>query len=706
MRLRVIILVLALLAFLSASTGGWLYYYSLKNAALHDAEKDAENRLQLLSRQLTSLLSEHIRPTRALAGLKEMRRALENPEAIDTVNPILDNFAESLGLEVCYLMDARGLTIASSNRYSEDSFVGKDFSFRYYFQEAVAGRPATYLALGTTSGKRGVYYSHPVMDFSGKRILGVAIIKASVEMIESQLFTTSEGILMVIDPNGIVFIANRPEMKFKLLWNIPRDRIEAINASKQFGEGPWTWTGFSLEDEGHVNDTKLNRYLYSAMDLSGYPGWRILNLRSYKDIGRHLADPFLRVVGPVILIISLLIGISVFILYNKALQEIIRRITAENELRLSEERYRHIYHKTPVMLHSIDLKGRVVRVSDHWLETMGYTRDEVIGKPLTSFYSEESRYYAETVIFPEFFRTGFCKDIPYTYVRKDGTTIDTLLSCYGVRDDEGNVVRSLAVSVDVTEKNSVQKDLQKAKEKLSRYSLDLEHQVEKRTAELQGVQDKLRKLSGRIMEAQETERGAIARELHDQLGQVLTALRIDAVWIEKYLVHRDDAAAVRAARICSLIDDTIKDVRDMAFRLRPGVLDDLGLVDALEMLCRDVEQRADISCMFRHKGIPDLDGTLSTALYRISQEAVTNALKHAGASVIEVDLTVENDILMLKIKDDGCGFSMDDRAEYVGFGLTGMKERAILAGGALEILSGKGQGTEVQCTIVMGGYPV
>lgn len=705
MPLRIIILVLALLAFLSASTGGWLYYYSLKHAAIMEAEKGAETRLELLRRQLTSYLSEHIRPIRALAALKEMRGALEHPDAgtIEQVNAILDNFADALDLEVCYLMSTRGMTIASSNRDSPDSFVGKDFSFRYYFTEAVKGIPATYLALGNTSGKRGVYYSHPVYDIAHEHIVGVAVIKASVELIETKIFTDSEGLFLVVDPNGVIFISNQADLRFKLLWQISDSRIDSIVSSRQFGDGPWHWTGYALRDDGYVTDSQRSRYLYSAMDLSGYPGWSIIHLRSYKAIARHLADPFLRVVGPVILIVSVLIGIAVFILYKKALEELRRRKKAEAEIRHNEERYRHIYHKTPVMLHSIDTKGNINRVSDHWIETMGYRREDVIGKPLTSFYTAQSREYAENVIFPEFFRTGFCKDVPYTYVRKDGSTIDILLSCYGVRDESGKVVRSLAVSVDVTEKNSVQKDLQKAKEQLSRYSMDLEQQVEKRTAELKKVQDTLRRLSGSMMEAQEAERRALSRELHDHLGQVLTALRIDAVWIEKYLSRTDADAAVRAGRICSLIDTTIADVRDMASRLRPGVLDDLGLVDALEMLTRDFEQRAEVSCLFRTEGEADMDETSATALYRIAQEAVTNALKHSMASVIIVDLIMGRDALVLKIHDNGCGFNLDELSENDGLGLTGMKERAILAGGSLEITSGKGRGTEIVCTIAMGG---
>lgn len=704
MRLRIIILVLAILAFLSASSGGFLYYYSLRQAAFHQAEQYARTRLELFNRQLTSFLSEHVRPVKALSGFQEIRVLLESErfESLARANAILDNFAKSLNLDVCYLMNVSGVTIASSNRGNFDSFVGRDFSFRPYYKSAVSGIPSSYLALGTTSRKRGVYYSHPVYGIEKNVVVGVAVIKASVERIESKLFAGSDGLLLVTSPNGVIFVANQRKMRFMLLWKPSPELIERINQSRQFGDGPWLWTGFTMHENGEVTDKKMERYLHSAMALEGYPGWRIVHLRSWKDIGRHLADPFIKVIGPVILVISFLIGIGVFILYSKALTEIIRRRRIEKELRLSEERYRHIYHKTPVMLHSIDTTGRIIRVSDFWLQKMEYQRHEVIGKNLTDFYSPASREYAEKIIFPVFFTTGFCEDVPYTYITRSGNAIEILLSCYGVRDEGGKVIRSLAVSVDVTEKNQVHKALESAREKLARYSLDLEQQVEKRTFELRKVQDQLRRLSGKIMTAHENERRAVARELHDHLGQVLTALRMDAVWIEKNCLLTDRSVSARAGRICSLIDDTIEDVREMAFRLRPGVLDDLGLVDALELLTRDFENRSEVSFVFRHKGIPDMDDTVATALYRISQEAMTNALRHARASDINVSLFMERGRLMLEITDNGCGFDSGENHDYEGLGLTGMQERATLAGGTLDIVSERGHGTKIICNIKLG----
>ena len=139
MRLRIIIFVLALLAFLSATTGGWLYYYSFKKAALQKAETNAKSRLELIQRQLSTYLSEHIKSVKALANIEECRVALTKPSlnSIKNVNNILDNFNNALDIEVTYILDKQGNTIASSNRNAPDSFMDKNFSFRPYYRKAI-----------------------------------------------------------------------------------------------------------------------------------------------------------------------------------------------------------------------------------------------------------------------------------------------------------------------------------------------------------------------------------------------------------------------------------------------------------------------------------------------------------------------------------------------------------------------------------------
>ena len=701
MRLRIIILILALFAFLAAAAGGVIYYHAFQKAAFQKTEADAYSRLKLLTDHLSSYLSEHIKPVRTLSGLKALRSALKDtrPDSIYQANQILDHFTKTLDIEVSYLMDKNGVTLCSSNRNAQDSFVGKDFSFRPYFKEAIAGSPATYLALGTTSRKRGIYYSHPVYDEKTPLILGVVVIKASVEFVETKLFSASEDTLLFVNPDGVIFISNKKNLRFKLLWELSEEKIEHITQSKQFGEGPWVWSGFYKKTPDSVMDKHNTRFLLTSLDVGDYPGWKVINLRNQKLIETQVLRPFVRIIGPVIISVLILAGILVLVLYQLGVHEITKRKKAEKNLRISEERYRHIYHKTPAMLHSIDTQGKIIRVSDHWVEVMGYQRKDVIGKQLISFFTPESRHYAMSVVFPTFFKTGFCKDIPYSFIKKNGEKMDIMLSCYGVKDENDTIVRSLAVSVDVTEKNRVQKDLQVVKEKLSQYSSDLEQQVKKRTAQLETAQGNLKNLSKNIIASQEREKALVARELHDHLGQVLTALRFDAVWINKFLKGIDATAEKRAETMCSLIDNTINDVRDMAYRLRPRLLDDLGLTDALDSLLSDFEKRSNVSCVFKHEKIPEINDTLATALYRIGQEAVTNALRHSNAATITVELKNDDEGIILTIQDDGCGFSLVKNQELNGFGLEGMRERANLVGGKLDIVSQLSQGTSICCKV-------
>ncbi len=816
MKLRIILIVLSLLAFLSASIGGYLYYSSLKESALKEAERQSDLRLRTIKKNLTTFLSENVKPVKTLAGMQTLQLALTQPDAqnLAAANATLDHFRQTLAADVCYLMDPSGQTIASTNRDAPDSFVGQNFAFRPYFKHAISGIPSTYLALGTTSGKRGAYYGQPVFAENGYTPVGIVVIKASIELIESQLGTELDEIVMVNDPHGVIFISNHKEWLYHLLWKYNEDNIPQIEKSRQFGPGPWRWTGLESKGE-YITDRDGNQYQIHVVELDkNYPGWNVVHLRNLDAITKSVIEPLIKTTGPIVLALCVLIGIGVFFLYRQASHEIRQRKSAESALRESEGRYRSLYHYTPAMLHSIDPKGRLVSVSDYWVEVMEYERDEVIGRPLTDFFATESRQYAERTVFPQFFKNGFCQDIPYQFVKKSGEKIDVLLSAIADRNPEGNIVRSLAVSIDVTQRNRAEEALKQAKEELSLYSKDLERLVRKQTeeitniltytpavvyikdkagrytlvntryeelfdvknAEIRGKTDddilpssiadqfrksdalvlsesrslqveeqiqqsdgmhtylavkfpiydesgaisgicgilnditavkkaqvQLRRLSGSIMANQEKERSAIARELHDELGQVLTALRMDSVWMHERLKKKDPKASERALTMCRLIDKNIEDVRGMAFRLRPGVLDDLGLVDALEWYTADFEKRTDIACVFEHNAVSILSDGISTAAYRIAQEALTNVARHASANHVEVVLKTSNRHLTLAVVDDGQGFESQHLAESEGLGVAGMRERATLVGGTLEVQSRPKQGTHVYFKVPIDG---
>ena len=546
MRLRLIIFVLSLLAFLSASTGGYLYYASLRRAAFKEAERQSNTHIELIKKNLSSFLSENIKPVKALAGMEEMLEMLVRPkrEALIKANAALDLFKASLGVDVCYLMNHAGTTVASSNRNAPDSFVGKNFAFRPYFQQAIHSAPSTYLALGTTSHKRGVYFSFPVFEKGEDIPIGLVVIKASIDQIEKKLSLSGDEMILVTSPSGIIFITNKSEWLFHTLHELSREDTQRLVRSRQFGKGPWPWTGLHFEGDTSARDAEGNRYIVHSADIENYQGWRFLHLRDEQAISELVSAPFTKAAGPVVLALCVLIGLSVFVLYRKASGEILQRKAAEKALRDSEVRYRTLYHHTPAMLHSIDREGRLVSVSDYWSEVMGYSKKEVIGKPLVDFLTPESREYAEQVVFPQFFKTGYCKDIPYRFKKKGGEVIDIVLSAISDRNTAGQAERSLAVSIDVTD-----------------------------IKELKKAQHQLRRLSASIMTNQEKERAYLARELHDELGQVLTALRMDAIWFQERLQGAEDDGVERAQGMCGLIDKTIEEVRLMAIRLRPGVLD-------------------------------------------------------------------------------------------------------------------------------------
>lgn len=227
-----------------------------------------------------------------------------------------------------------------------------------------------------------------------------------------------------------------------------------------------------------------------------------------------------------------------------------------------------------------------------------------------------------------------------------------------------------------------------AEEELRHSNMSLERRVAERTEEQRRAEARMRELSRRLLKVQEEERRALARELHDEVGQQLGAIKLNL----KALA----AAGGDAERIgdgLAIVETTIAHIRDRALELRPALLDDLGLAAALEWLCRQQAQRSGLAVNFRAAPLPDLGSDLATAAYRIAQEGISNALKHAEASSITVALHAEGNRLGVEVSDDGRGFDPADAAP--GIGLPGMRERASSLGGSLQLDSAPGRGSRL-----------
>jgi PAS domain S-box-containing protein len=222
---------------------------------------------------------------------------------------------------------------------------------------------------------------------------------------------------------------------------------------------------------------------------------------------------------------------------------------------------------------------------------------------------------------------------------------------------------------------------------------------------LKAQKEEMRELSARVLEAREEEKTLIARELHDELGQMLTALKMDLAWMRERLPADSAELAGKARQMNAMLDQTVASVRRISADLRPLMLDDLGLTDAAQWLVEDFGRRAGIECRLdlnADAGLDALERPAATAVYRALQESLTNIARHSGAKSARIALGLRNGTLELEIEDDGRGISREEIAMSRSLGLKGMRERIGYLGGSLEVEGTPGRGTRVRVRLPVG----
>ena len=228
-------------------------------------------------------------------------------------------------------------------------------------------------------------------------------------------------------------------------------------------------------------------------------------------------------------------------------------------------------------------------------------------------------------------------------------------------------------------------------------ALEQRHAERRRAeTELKRSQDLFRNLSLHLQEVREEERTRIARQIHDDLGQALTALKIDISWLNSRLKDPKDAIREKLKSMVALVDGTVQTVRKVSEDLRPGILDDFGLSAAIEWQAEEFQKRTGIECKaVSNQDEFDLSREQSTNLFRIVQEALTNVIRHAEASKVEIRFKQEQDVLLLEVQDNGKGIAEQSIADPKSFGLIGIKERARSLGGEVTITGLYHQGTRL-----------
>lgn len=218
---------------------------------------------------------------------------------------------------------------------------------------------------------------------------------------------------------------------------------------------------------------------------------------------------------------------------------------------------------------------------------------------------------------------------------------------------------------------------------------------------LKESEDKLRRLAAHLISVREEERAHIAREIHDELGQVLTGIKMEVGWLARRL--KEPQLLEKTDSMSRLIDSSVQTVRKIATGLRPEMLDDMGLIAAVAWQAKEFQKRTGIRCRAKLPPETKIDLEISTTVFRIFQEILTNVARHARATRVDIELETGPEAVRLEVQDNGVGIAAADLNGRKSLGLLGMRERALLFGGEVSISGAPGQGTRVSVSIPIRG---
>jgi len=480
-----------------------------------------------------------------------------------------------------------------------------------------------------------------VIDITERKRIEEAL-QVNKEKYRSLVESTDDSIYLVDSDCRYLFMNEKHLTRFDL----PIDKV----IGRTYGE-------FHSEEETKEFTKKVNEVFETGKSL-----W--YEYRSQRD-SRY----FIRTLSPVKEPDGRTISVTV------VSKDITGRKRAEEALWESEQKYKTLTESslTGIFIYQ---DGKYMFVNDRFEEIYGYKREELLGKEhLTLIHPDERESVKQRAS-----QRLKGKAVPQQYevqrLRKDGKTIwcETMLTRIQYRGRPaimGNVI-------DITERKQAEEELKSSREQL-------------------------RNLSAYLQSAREQERTNIAREIHDEMGQTLTALKMDLSWLAKKLPKDQKSLLEKTRSMSELTDMTIKTVKKVSTELRPGLLDDLGLAAAMEWQAEEFQNRMGIKCELTldPKDIM-LDEKRSTAIFRIFQETLTNVARHAHATRIKVSFKEVAGTLELKVRDNGKGIAEKQISDPKSFGLIGIRERVHPWRGEVNISGIPDKGTTVTVSIPIG----
>jgi len=355
------------------------------------------------------------------------------------------------------------------------------------------------------------------------------------------------------------------------------------------------------------------------------------------------------------------------LLYNQAIHlDLSERIKSEEKVRDAALYTRSLIESNLDPLIAINTDGKITDVNVATEQITGLERVKLIGSDFVDYFADPEKVRRE---FRIILSRGLVKNFPLTIRHSSGRTTDVLFNATLFKNLAGEVQGVFADARDITDRKKIDEELRKSKELLE-------------------------KLNQHLHDVRENERAFISREIHDELGQSMTALKLDLKMMHKY-VGTNPEAIMKLDSIIELVSDTIKDVQRISSDLRPGILDDLGLISSIEWYCEEFEKRTGIKCNLKLDNSDYSDSQIKLTFFRILQETLTNVIRHANASSVNIKLHKSLKGATLTIQDNGIGIPEEKIESHKSLGLISIRERVRQLNGKLDISSKKGDGTKL-----------